>query len=60
MHEVMQGLLPTDSISLGDRDPDEISELLRRIKECGLADRNKALAVIASRQGISPCIICRF
>ena len=60
MHEVMQGLLPTDSISLGDRDPDEISELLRRIKECRLADRNKALAVIASRQGISPCIICRF
>src|SRR5215207_5754852 len=51
---------PYDSISLGDRDPDEISELLRRIKECRLADRNKALAVIASRQGISPCIICRF
>ena len=60
MHEVMQGLLPTDSISLGARDPDEISELLRRIKERRLADRNKALAVIASRQGISPCIICRF
>jgi transposase len=60
MHEVMQGLLLTDSISLGDRDPDEISELLRRIKECRLADRNKALAVIASRQGFSLCIICRF
>jgi hypothetical protein len=56
----MQGLIPTDSISLGNRDPDETGELLRRIRECRLADRNKALTVIASRQGISPCIICRF
>lgn len=56
----MQGLLPTDSISIGNRDTDETGELLRRIKECRLADRNKALAIIANRQGISPCIICRF
>ena len=60
MHEVMQGLLPVSSISFGDRDPDEISELLRRIRECRLADRNKALAVIARRRGISSRIICRF
>jgi transposase len=90
MHEVMQGLLPVDSISFGGCDPDEIGELLRRIRafptlsepvelpqrracslmwfrlirkrsrECKLADRNKALAVIASHQGISSCIIYRF
>jgi len=56
----MQGLLPVDSISFGGCDPDEIGELLRRIRECKLADRNKALAVIASRQGISSCIVYRF
>jgi len=56
----MQGLLPVGSISFGGCDPDEINELLRRIKECRLADRNKALAVIANRQGISSRIIYRF
>jgi transposase len=60
MHEVMQGLLPVGSISFGGCDPDGINELLRRIRECRLADRNKALAVIASHQGISSSIICRF
>jgi transposase len=60
MHEVMQGLLPVGSISFGGCDPDEINELLRRIRECRLADRNKALAVIARRQGISSRIIYRF
>jgi transposase len=49
-----------DSISFGGSDPDEIGELLRRIRECKLADRNKALAVIASHQGISSHIIYRF
>jgi transposase len=48
------------SISFGGHDPDEIGELLRRIRKCRLADRNKALAVIARRQGISSPIICRF
>jgi transposase len=56
----LQGLLPIDSISFGNCDPDEIGELLRRIRDCKLADRNKALAVIASRQGISSCVIYRF
>src|SRR3954467_10939624 len=60
MHEVMQGLLPVDGISFGGCNPDEIGELLRRIRECKLANRNKALAVIASHQGISSCIIYRF
>src|SRR5215212_2937913 len=60
MHEVMQGQLPVDSISFGGCDPDEIGELLRRVRECKLADRNKALAVIASHQGISSCIVYRF
>jgi len=60
MHEVMQGLLPVSSISFEGRDPGEIGELLRRIRECRLADRNKALAVIARRQGILSRIICRF
>src|SRR5215210_3282608 len=60
MHEVMQGLLPVSSISFEGRDPDEIDKLLRRIRECRLADRNKALTVIARRQGISSRIICRF
>jgi len=60
MHEVMQGLLPVDGISFGGCDPDEIGELLRRIRECKLAGRNKALAVIASHQGISSHIIYRF
>jgi transposase len=60
MHEVMQGQLPVDSISFGGCDPDEIGELLRRVRECKLADRNKALAVIASHQGISSHIIYRF
>ena len=56
----MQGLLPVSSISFEGRDPGEIGELLRRIRECRLADRNKALAVIARRQGILSRIICRF
>src|SRR6185295_13249621 len=54
------GLLPVSSISFEGRDPGEIGELLRRIRECRLADRNKALAVIARRQGILSRIICRF
>jgi transposase len=60
MHDVMQGLLPNTSINLEVRNTEEIGELLRRVRECRLADRNKALAVIASRRGISPSIICRF
>ena len=51
---------PVSSISFGGHDPDEIGELLRRIRKCRLADRNKALAVIARRQGILSRIICRF
>jgi DNA-binding CsgD family transcriptional regulator len=60
MHDVMQGLLPNTSINLEVCNTEEIAELLRRVRECRLAGRNKALAVIASRRGISPSIICRF
>lgn len=60
MHEVMQGLLPVDSITLEIRNTDEIGELMRRIRECKLSERNKALALIASRRGISSRVVCWF
>ena len=56
----MQGLVSIDSVRREIKDTEQIGKLLRRIWEGRLAERNKALAVIASRRGIPLRTICRF
>lgn len=60
MHRVMQGLLSRDEIVSSTGEMDELSELLRRVHECRLPERNKAVAILASRCRISSRIVCEF
>jgi transposase len=60
MHELMQGLVSIDSVRREIKDTEQIGELLHRIWEGRLSERNKALAVIASRRGAPLRTITRF
>ena len=60
MHELVQGLVSIDIVSREIKETEDLGSLLRRIREGRLAERNKALAVIASRQGIPLRAICGF
>ena len=60
MHDVMQGLLEADDVTCDAGCVDEIDRLLRKIREDRLSDRNKSLAVLASRRRISSRVACLF
>ena len=60
MHGLMQGLVSIDIVSREIKETEGLGRLLRRIREGRLAERNKALAVIARRRGIPLRTICGF
>lgn len=60
MHDVMQGLLASDQIKNAIGELDELDELTRRVRDGRLSERNKAVAVLASRNRIPSSVLCEF
>jgi transposase len=60
MHDATQALLAPDQVKCDVDGIDEIDKLLRKIREGGLSDRNKSIAVLASRRRISSRVACLF
>jgi hypothetical protein len=52
MHDVMQGMLSPDQIKSAIGELDELDELIRKVRDGKLSERNKAVAVLAGRNRI--------
>jgi len=60
LHSIMQGLLSKAQIVSATGEMDELDELIRRIHECRLPERNKAVAILAVRCHIPSRAVCEF
>lgn len=60
LHSVMQGLLSKGEIESATGKMDELGELIRRIHECRLPERNKAVSILAARCHIPSRVACEF